>query len=465
MIALAWNEDYWWDTINNRGFTFNNDIPFWSGGKSEINTTQGYIELGEPYIFEIGWEFENITFRGKAYSSGERIYDDLFRAPLDYKAIKQQLRYNYEPQHYNVKIYYRGLPDEIKEILPKVDPTPILNGTMYTIPEPPKVEGYVTEEFAMVWTAPFFTPRMIGSEIYISGGTLSDGISYGYKLEEQLEAKPVISRYLNTEGESIAEETSIIGEIDQEYTTTAKTIHGYTLVKIDGPTSGRFTSNQQVVNYIYLKDDLYNFNGSYIDYAENTVTSITDIERQLKIVKNANLSLLDYDDNKLKVDVIGTTHQSNLVGTVQTVSKRIQTKNGRVYYVLPIDGKQYILHSEAFQALPTSSDFSEESDLDKYASVSLDFLGNYLDKINRVNHTITLVNNYNVYDLLKTDGDVAIPPYTGTVESMGLKDNVFTVTQEFVSSYGIKYYKILVQGYSYFVNAAAFVIESVKSLF
>lgn len=103
--------------------------------------------------------------------------------------------------------------------------------------------------------------------------------------------------------------------------------------------------------------------------------------------------------------------------------------------------------------------------MDKYASVSLDFLGNYLDKINSVNHTISLVNNYNVYDLLKTDGDAAIPPYTGTVSSMGLKDNVFTVTQEFVSSYGIKYYKIMVEGYSYFVNAAAFVVESIKEFF
>lgn len=48
---------------------------------------------------------------------------------------------------------------------------------------------------------------------------------------------------------------------------------------------------------------------------------------------------------------------------------------------------------------------------------------------------------------------------------MGLKDNVFTVTQEFVSSYGIKYYKILIEGYSYFINSAAFIVEAVKSLF
>ena len=133
--------------------------------------------------------------------------------------------------------------------------------------------------------------------------------------------------------------------------------------------------------------------------------------------------------------------------------------------MLWLDGKQYVLHSEAFQALPTSSDFTQESDLDKYASVSLDFLGNYLDKVNNVNHRTSLVNNYNVYDVLKTDGDAAIPPYAGTVSSMGLKDNVFTVTQEFVSSYGIKYYKILIEGYSYFINSAAFIVEAVKSLF
>lgn len=465
MMAETWNEYFWWDTINNRGFSYNDDIPFWSGGKSEINTTQGYIELGEPYIFETGWKFLNITFRGEIYSPGDRIYDEIFKGPSYFKETKKYLRYNYEPQLYNVKISYQGLPDEIKETLPEVDPNPILNGTMYTIPAPPKVEGYVAEEFALVWAAPYFMPRMIGSEIYISGGTLSDGISYGYKPIEEVIAQPVISRYIDTEGITIGEESSLTGEIDEEYTTSAKTIPGYTLVKIEGTTSGKFTSKQQEVNYIYIKDDSSNFVGSYVDYADNTVTSITDIERQLKIVKNVNLSLVNFNDNKLKVNVVGTTQQFHLLGTIQTVTKRIQTKNGRIYYVLWIDGKQYMLHSDAFQALPTSSDFTQESDLDEYASVSLDFLGNYLDKINNVNHTISLVNNYNVYDLLKTAGDAAIPPYTGTVTSMGLKDNMFTVTQEFVSSYGIKYYKIMVEGYSYFVNAAAFVIESVKSLF
>lgn len=465
MMAETWNEYFWWDTINNRGFSYNDDIPFWSGGKSEINTTQGYIELGDPYIFETGWKFVNITFRGEIYSPGDRIYDEIFKGPSYFKETQKYLRYNYEPQLYNVKISYQGLPDEIKETLPEVDPNPILNGTMYTIPAPPKVEGYVAEEFALVWAAPYFMPRMIGSEIYISGGTLSDGISYGYKPIEKVIAQPVISRYIDTEGITIGEESSLTGEIDEEYTTSTKTIPGYTLVKIEGTTSGKFTSKQQEVNYIYIKDDSSNFVGSYVDYADNTVTSITDIERQLKIVKNVNLSLVNFNDNKLKVNIVGTTQQFHLLGTIQTVTKRIQTKNGRIYYVLWIDGKQYMLHSDAFQALPTSSDFTQESDLDEYASVSLDFLGNYLDKINSVNHTISLVNNYNVYDLLKTAGDAAIPPYTGTVTSMGLKDNMFTVTQEFVSSYGIKYYKIMVEGYSYFVNAAAFVIDSVKSLF
>ncbi|MBO0451461.1 MucBP domain-containing protein [Candidatus Enterococcus murrayae] len=465
MMAEVWNEYFWWDTINNRRFSYNDDIPFWGGGNSKINTTQGYIELGEPYMFEVGWKFVNITFRGEVYSPGDRIYDDIFKGPLDFQEMEKHLRYNYEPQLYNVKISYRGLPDEIKETLPKTDPNPILNGTMYTIPDPPKVEGYIAEEFALVWTAPYFTPRMIGSEIYISGGTFSDGISYGYRSVEEMIAQPVISRYIDIEGNAIDEESSMIGEIDEEYATSAKTIPGYTLVKIEGTINGKFTSKQQEVNYIYIKDDSSNFVGSYVDYAENTVTSITDIERQLKIVKNVNLSLVNYNDNKLNVNVVGTTQQFHLLGTIQTATKRVQTKNGRIYYVLWLDGKQYMLHSDAFQALPTSSDFEQESDLDKYASVSLDFLGNYLDKINSVNYKISLVNNYNVYDLLKTDGDAAIPPYTGTVSSMNLKDNVFTVTQEFVSSYGIKYYKIMVEGYSYFVNAAAFVVESIKDFF
>lgn len=463
MWAATWNEYYWWDTVHNEHFTFNDDIPFSEGGLSMINTTQGYIELAEPYIFDTGWRFVNITFKGQVYSAGDRIYDDIFLGHTNFDESTKYLRFNYEPLHFNVKIFYEGLPKDIAETLPAFDPNPILSGEMYTIPEAPEVEGYVSADYVKIPTVPYRDERKIGSQFYVSGGTIRDKFYYVY--EPKAEPQPVISYYLDTEGNPIADQTSIIGEIDEEYTTTAQTIPGYTLVKVEGNTSGKYTAAQQEVRYIYLKDSPDNFEGSYIDYAENTVISINDIDRQLKIVKNANLSLVTYENNKLTSKVVGSTQQSNLVGTVYTASKRIQTKNGRVYYMLTIDGKQYILHSDAFQALPTSSDFTQESDLDKYANVSLDFLGNYLDKINSVNHTISLVNNYNVYDLLKTDGDAAIPPYTGTVASLGLQDSVYTVNQEFVSSNGIKYYRILVDGYSYFINAAAFIIETVQSMF
>lgn len=463
MWAMTWNEYYWWDTVHNEHFTFNDDIPFSEGGISMINTTQGYIELAEPYIFDTGWRFVNITFKGQVYSAGDRIYDDLFLGRRSLDETQKYLRFNYEPLQFNVGIIYEGLPKDIVETLPKFDPTPILSGEMYTIPEAPEVEGYVSADYVKIPTVPYREERKIGSQFYVSGGTIRDKFYYVY--EPKAEPQPVISYYLDTEGNPIADEVPILGEIDEEYTTTAQTIPGYTLVKVEGNTSGKYTAVQQEVRYIYLKDSPDNFEGSYIDYAENTVTNINDIDRQLKIVKNANLSLVSYENGKLTSKVIGSTQQSNLVGTVHTVTKRIQTKNGRVYYMLTIDGKQYILHSDAFQALPTSSNFTQESDLDKYANVSLDFLGNYLDKINSVNHTISLVNNYNVYDLLKTDGDAAIPPYTGTVASLGLQDSVFTVNQEFVSSNGIKYYRILVDGYSYFINAAAFIIETVQSLF
>lgn len=132
---------------------------------------------------------------------------------------------------------------------------------MYTIPAPPKVDSY------------------------ISGGTYRDKIEYVYKPEEKLEVQPVVIRYIDTDGNAIMEETSMIGEFNEENITSAKTIPGYTLIKIEVITNGKFTLKQQEVNYVYIKDDPSNFVGSYVDYGENTVTSITDIERQLKIVK------------------------------------------------------------------------------------------------------------------------------------------------------------------------------------
>lgn len=464
-ISSVTTQSFWWDTVHEKNFRFNSDIPPYDAGDCITNHTKGYMDLSDTTKFKVGWRFINITFKGKVYSPGDRIYDDMFfdEKHTSIEVLQKHLRYNFEPLLFNVQISYEGLPADIVETLPKFDPTPILSGEMYTIPEAPEIEGYVSADYVMFRTSPYDMPTKIGSQIYVSGGTISDRFYYVY--EPKAEPQPVISYYLDTEGNSIADEVPILGEIDEEYTTTAQTIPGYTLVKVEGNTSGKYTAVQQEVRYIYLKDSPDNFEGSYIDYAENTVTNINDIDRQLKIVKNANLSLVSYENGKLTSKVIGSTQQSNLVGTVHTVTKRIQTKNGRVYYMLTIDGKQYILHSDAFQALPTSSDFTQESDLDKYANVSLDFLGNYLDKINSVNHTISLVNNYNVYDLLKTDGDAAIPPYTGTVASLGLQNSVFTVNQEFVSSNGIKYYRILVDGYSYFINAAAFIIETVQSLF
>lgn len=463
MISSITTETFWWDTVHNKNFRYNDDIPPGDAGDCVTNHTQGYMDLSETTKFEVGWRFINITFKGKVYSPGDRIYDDMFLDHPDTKELQKYLRYNFEPLLFNVGISYKGLPKEIAETLPKFDPNQVLSETMYTIPEAPKVEGYVSADYVLFPHPHIYIQVDIGSQVTVSGGTLTSGIYYVY--EPKAEPQPVISYYLDTEGNPIADETSTIGEIDEEYATTAQTIPGYTLVKVEGNTSGKYTAAQQEVRYFYLKDSPDNFEGSYVDYAENTVTSINDIDRQLKIVKNANLSLVTYENNKLTSKVVGSTQQSNLVGTVHTVSKRIQTKNGRVYYMFAIDGKQYILHSDAFQALPTSSDFTQESDLDKYTNVSLDFLGNYLDKINSVNHTISLVNNYNVYDLLKTDGDAAIPPYTGTVASLGLQDSVYTVNQEFVSSNGIKYYKILVDGYSYFINAAAFIIETVQSMF
>lgn len=464
MMAGVPTEYFWWDTVHDCHFDGRSDIPIYDEWLM-MNTTKGYLEVGEPYIFPLGWKFINITFKGKVYSPGEKIYDEMFLYSSDREAIYKELRYNYEPLLFNVNINYKGLPKDIADTLPAFDTNPILSGSQYQIPEGPKVEGYVSEKYVMIPTAPYESQREIGSEIYVAGGTHANSITYVYKPEEKLEAQPVISHFIDIDGKLLGEETTCTGEIGEAYSTKAKVIPGYTLIRIDGDTDGKFTSTQQQVTYIYLKDDVNHFDGTYADYDGNMITTISDLDRELKIVKNVNVSFLNYKDNKLNLEIVGTTQRLNILGSIQSVTKRIQTQNGRIYYVIIVDNKQYVIHSDAFQAIPTASDLTQESDLAKYQNISLDFSGNYLNQINEVNRTVTLVNNYNVYDLLKTDGDVAIPPYTGTVSSLGMKDDVFTVTQEFVSSYGSKYYKILVDGYSYFINAAAFIIDSVKSFF
>lgn len=66
-------------------------------------------------------------------------------------------------------------------------------------------------------------------------------------------AQPVTVNYIDTDGKTIAPTETLSGNIGENYTTTAKTIQGYTLTTTPANAKGTFSTEAQIINYIYEK--------------------------------------------------------------------------------------------------------------------------------------------------------------------------------------------------------------------
>lgn len=67
-------------------------------------------------------------------------------------------------------------------------------------------------------------------------------------------AQPVTVNYIDTDGKTIAPTETLSGNIGENYTTTAKTIQGYTLTTTPANAKGTFSTEPQIINYIYEKN-------------------------------------------------------------------------------------------------------------------------------------------------------------------------------------------------------------------
>ncbi|MBC1365829.1 LPXTG cell wall anchor domain-containing protein [Listeria innocua] len=67
-------------------------------------------------------------------------------------------------------------------------------------------------------------------------------------------AQPVTVNYIDTDGKTIAPTETLSGNIGENYTTTAKTIQGYTLITTPANAKGTFSTEPQIINYIYEKN-------------------------------------------------------------------------------------------------------------------------------------------------------------------------------------------------------------------
>ncbi len=67
-------------------------------------------------------------------------------------------------------------------------------------------------------------------------------------------AQPVTVNYIDTDGKTIAPSETLTGNISENYTTTAKTSDGYSLTTTPANAKGTFSTEPQIINYIYAKN-------------------------------------------------------------------------------------------------------------------------------------------------------------------------------------------------------------------
>ncbi|MBC8923981.1 MucBP domain-containing protein, partial [Escherichia coli] len=67
-------------------------------------------------------------------------------------------------------------------------------------------------------------------------------------------AQPVTVNYIDTDGKTIAPTETLSGNVGENYTTTAKTIDGYSLTTTPANAKGTFSREPQIINYIYAKN-------------------------------------------------------------------------------------------------------------------------------------------------------------------------------------------------------------------
>ncbi|EDO0512893.1 LPXTG cell wall anchor domain-containing protein [Listeria monocytogenes] len=90
-----------------------------------------------------------------------------------------------------------------------------------------------------------------------SNGTFSTNpqtVTYTYKKDPI--AQPVTVNYIDTDGKTIAPTETLGGNVGENYTTTAKTIDGYSLTTTPANANGTFSTNPQTVTYTYTKDPI-----------------------------------------------------------------------------------------------------------------------------------------------------------------------------------------------------------------
>ncbi|MBF2350431.1 MucBP domain-containing protein [Listeria marthii] len=161
-----------------------------------------------------------------------------------------------------------------KEVTVYVDPVPAANVTVKyedttkkKIAESVILTGYIGEDYH-------------SSAKEIAGYTLTEtpaNAEGGFSSEEQtvtyvyskdiIPAANITVQYVDEEGNELAPSEILLGNIDDEYRSSAKEIAGYTLTETPANAQGIFSAEEQTVTYVYSKDPVpaANITVQYVD--------------------------------------------------------------------------------------------------------------------------------------------------------------------------------------------------------
>ncbi|EKM9526498.1 MucBP domain-containing protein [Listeria monocytogenes] len=206
-----------------------------------------------------------------------------------------------------------------------------------------------------------------------ANGTFSTNpqtVTYTYTKDPIVQ--PVTVNYIDTDGKTIAPTETLSGNIGENYTTTAKTIQGYTLTTTPANAKGTFSTEAQIINYIYEKNpDLAQ--PITVDYRSSTGQKISKSE-----VLTGNIGESYSTQPKTIAGYTLTTTPPNAKGTFTTNAQTV------TYVYTPI----------AISALPVTVNYLDENGKEIADSVVLN--GRVGESYN------TLAKEIDGYTLIKT---------------------------------------------------------------
>ncbi|MBC2184609.1 LapB repeat-containing protein [Listeria sp. FSL L7-0253] len=216
-------------------------------------------------------------------------------------------------------------------------------------------------------------PKIIEGYILMETPTNADGIftetpqtvTYVYRLESTQVAANITVKHLDESSNELAPTEVLSGKIGEAYTTKAKQLEGYSLVKVPNNASGNFTTEAQTVIYLYKKNaiptskiivkyeditgkELATSNVLTGNIHDSYTTTPKEIKGYTLILKPANASgkfmaeaqTIKYiyrankDEVKLNLDIIG----DNSNGDIQPLNNNHPTKRNQ--QILPRTGNQ-----------------------------------------------------------------------------------------------------------------------------